>query len=90
MAWTAAVGALAVAALAVVTGGWLIRRAGWPERLLCAPAAALLLYLHPMTIAVGAGLLAVAVAVHLVIARRRPAESPDQPPSDSPGTADRS
>ena len=37
MAWTAAVSALAVAALAVVTGGWLIRRAGWPERVLCAP-----------------------------------------------------
>ena len=36
MVWTAAVGALAVAALAVFTGGWLIRRAGWPERLLCA------------------------------------------------------
>ena len=90
MVWTGAVGALAVAALAVVTGGWLIRRAGWPERLLCVPAAALLLYLHPVTIAVGAGLLAAAVAVNLVIARRPPAESPDRPPSDSPDTADRS
>ena len=90
MVWTAAVGALAVAALAVVTGGWLIRRAGWPERLLCAPAAALLLYLHPITMAVGAGLLAVAVALNLVIARRGPTESPDQSPSDTPGTADRS
>jgi TRAP-type uncharacterized transport system fused permease subunit len=90
MVWTAAVGALAVAALAVVTGGWLIRRAGWPERLLCAPAAALLLYLHPITMAVGGGLLTVAVALNLVIARRPPAESPGRPPSDSPGTADRS
>jgi TRAP-type uncharacterized transport system fused permease subunit len=90
MVWTAAVGALAVAALAVVTGGWLIRRAGWPERLLCAPAAALLLYLHPITMAVGAGLLAVAVALNLVIARRPPAESPGRPPSDTLGTADRS
>jgi TRAP transporter 4TM/12TM fusion protein len=68
MAWTAAVGALAVAALAVVTGGWLIRRAGWPERLLCAAAAALLLYLHPVTIAVGVGLIAAAVLLHLVMA----------------------
>jgi TRAP-type uncharacterized transport system fused permease subunit len=90
MVWTGAVGALAVAALAVVTGGWLIRRAGWPERLLCVPAAALLLYLHPITMAVGAGLLAVAVALNLVIARRPPAESPGRPPSDTPGTADRS
>jgi hypothetical protein len=68
MVWTGAVGALAVAALAVVTGGWLIRRAGWPERVLCAAAAALLLYLHPITMAVGAGLLALALAVHLVFA----------------------
>lgn len=90
MVWTAAVGALAVAALAVVTGGWLIRRAGWPERLLCAPAAALLLYLHPMTMAVGAGLLAAAVVVNLVMARRRPAESPDLLPPDTPDTADKS
>jgi TRAP transporter 4TM/12TM fusion protein len=87
MVWTAAVGALAVAALAVVTGGWMIRRAGWPERLLCIPAAALLLYLSPLTIGVGAGVLAVALVVHLVTARTRPEESPDRPPSDSRDTA---
>jgi TRAP-type uncharacterized transport system fused permease subunit len=90
MAWTAAVGALAVAALAVVTGGWVIRRAGWPERLLCVPAAALLLYMQPITMAVGAGLLAVAVVLNLVIARTEPAESPDQSLADSPDTADTS
>ena len=90
MVWTGAVGALAVAALAVVTGGWLIRRAGWPERLLCAVAAALLLYLNPVTIAVGVGLLAVAVAMHLVIACRRPTESPDPLPADNLSTADTS
>ncbi|HJT93382.1 MAG TPA: TRAP transporter fused permease subunit [Mycobacterium sp.] len=88
MAWTAVVAALAVAALAVVTGGWLIRRAGWPERLLCMPAAVLLLYMQPITMAVGAGLLAVAVVLNLVIARRAPVESPDQSLADSPGTAD--
>jgi TRAP-type uncharacterized transport system fused permease subunit len=89
MVWTAVVAALAVAALAVVTGGWLVGRAGWPERLLCVPAAGLLLYLNPVTIAVGVGLLAVAVAVNL-ITRKPPAESPDQPPPDSPGTVGRS
>ena len=68
MVWTGAVGALAVAALAVVTGGWLIRRAGWPERVLCALAAALLLYLNPVTIAVGVALIAAAVVLHLVMA----------------------
>jgi TRAP-type uncharacterized transport system fused permease subunit len=90
MAWTAVVAALAVAALAVVTGGWLVHRAGWPERLLCVPAAGLLLYLNPATIAVGVGLLVVAVALHLVIARKPPAESLDQSPPDSPDTADKS
>ena len=87
MVWTGAVGALAVAALAVVTGGWMIRRAGWPERVLCVPAAALLLYLSPVTIAVGAGLLAVAAVVNLVMARRPPTESSDQPPHGIPDTA---
>lgn len=71
MAWTTAVAGLAVAALAVVTGGWLLHRAGWPERLLCAPAAVLLLYLAPATIMAGLVLLAVAVSVHLVLRRSR-------------------
>jgi TRAP-type uncharacterized transport system fused permease subunit len=87
MLWTGAVAALAVAALAVVTGGWMIRRAGWPERVLCIPASGLLLYLNPVTIAIGAGLFAVAAALNVVMARRRPSESPDQPPADIPGTA---
>ena len=87
MAWTAAVSALAVAALAVVTGGWLLRRAGWPERVLCAPAAALLLYLHPTTIVIGAALFAVAIAINLVMARRRSTESPDLSPRDNFDTA---
>ncbi len=87
MVWTAAVGAVAVAALAVVTGGWMIRRAGWPERLLCAPAAALLLYLNPATIAIGIGLLSVALVVHLITAGGRPPDSQsDRPPPDLPVT----
>jgi hypothetical protein len=59
-----------------VTGGWLIRRAGWPERVLCAPAAALLLYLHPTTIVAGAVLLAVAVGLNLVLRREAPTPQP--------------
>ncbi|MET1074202.1 MAG: TRAP transporter fused permease subunit [Umezawaea sp.] len=69
--WVTAVSAIGVAALAVVTGGWLISRAGLPERLLCVPAALLLLYLQPVTIAVGIGFLAVAVVVHLVLRKGR-------------------
>ncbi|MGY4648057.1 TRAP transporter 4TM/12TM fusion protein [Mycobacterium sp. URHB0021] len=77
MVWTAVVGGVAVGALAVVTGGWLVHRAGWPERLLCVPAAALLLYLHPITMAVGAGLLAVAVALNLFRSADRSRDRPD-------------
>lgn len=72
MVWTAAVGAVAVAALAVATGGRLVGPAHWPERTLCAVTAALLLYMNPMSMAIGAGVLLLAVAVHLVSARLRP------------------
>ncbi|MGH3919333.1 MAG: TRAP transporter permease [Pseudonocardiaceae bacterium] len=67
--WTAAISAVAVAALAVATGGWLIRPAGPAERVLCLAAALLLLYLEPATIAVGATLLAAAVVIHLLTSR---------------------
>jgi hypothetical protein len=67
----------------VVTGGWLVHRAGWPERLLCVPAAALLLYLHPITMAVGAGLLAVAVALNLFRSADRSRDGPDGDDAES-------
>jgi TRAP-type uncharacterized transport system fused permease subunit len=67
--WTAVTSAAAVAALAVATGGWLVRRAGRPERALCLLAALLLLYLEPAAIAAGVGLLAAAVAIHLLTSR---------------------
>ncbi|WP_350275875.1 TRAP transporter fused permease subunit [Kribbella sp. HUAS MG21] len=64
-AWALLVSALAVAALAVVTGGWIVVQAGRLERVLCFPAALLLLYLAPTTIGVGLGLLGVAVVINL-------------------------
>jgi TRAP transporter 4TM/12TM fusion protein len=60
------VSALGVAALAVVTTGWLVRRARPPERLLCVPAALLLLHPQPLTTAAGLAFLAAAVGVHLL------------------------
>jgi TRAP transporter 4TM/12TM fusion protein len=69
--WVGVVSALGVAALAVVTGGWLFGAAGTPERVLCVPAALLLLYLQPLTVAVGVAFLVAAVGVHLVLRRRR-------------------
>ncbi|XVQ07454.1 TRAP transporter permease [Spirillospora sp. CA-255316] len=66
-----AVSAVAVAALAVVTGGWMLGPAGPVERLLAAGAALALLNLRPGTVAAGLGLLAAAVLVHLVLRRGR-------------------
>ncbi|TDC10680.1 TRAP transporter fused permease subunit [Nonomuraea longispora] len=63
----AAVSAVAVAALAMATGG----PAGWFERVLACVAAVLLLFLEPAPIVAGLAVLAVAAAVHLVRRRRR-------------------
>jgi TRAP-type uncharacterized transport system fused permease subunit len=66
-----ALSAAAVAALAVVTGKWMLGPAGLPERLLCAGAAVLLLYLRPATAIAGLVLLAAALALHLALRGRR-------------------
>jgi TRAP-type uncharacterized transport system fused permease subunit len=68
--WVGVVSALGVAALAVVTGGWLFGPARWPERSLCAAAALLLLYLQPLSIALGVGIFVVAIVVHLLTRSR--------------------
>ncbi|QFU94467.1 TRAP transporter fused permease subunit [Amycolatopsis sp. YIM 10] len=70
--WVAAVSALAVAVLAVVTGGWVAGPVRRPVRALCVPAAVCLLYLEPTAIAVGLGLCLVAAVVHLIW-REKPA-----------------
>jgi TRAP transporter 4TM/12TM fusion protein len=62
---------VAVAALAVTTGGWLVGPAQWPERLLCAVAAVLLLYLEPFPVMAGLAVLGLAVVVHLALRRTR-------------------
>jgi TRAP-type uncharacterized transport system fused permease subunit len=66
-----AAGALGVAALAVVTGGWIAGPAGWPERTLAAAAAVLLLWLDTPTVLAGTALLAAAVGVHLLARKVR-------------------
>lgn len=81
--WTTAVSIVAVAALAAVTGGWIVRRANALQRALCVPAALLLLYLQPLSIAIGLGFLAVAVALNLLSPKEPtvpdPPASHDQP-----------
>jgi TRAP transporter 4TM/12TM fusion protein len=72
-----AVSVVAVAALALATGGWLAGPAGWPARGLAALAALLLLYLEPRTIGAGLAVAAAAVAVHLLTRRRDIAAEPE-------------
>ena len=69
--WTTAASIVAVAALAAVTGGWIVGPATWPQRLLCVPAAVLLLYLQPVSVGIGLAFLAAAVAVNLITRHRR-------------------
>ncbi|MGH2819706.1 MAG: TRAP transporter permease [Actinomycetota bacterium] len=63
------VSAIAVVALAIVTGGWIFRPASWLERGLAALAAGALLYLEPVSVLVGLGALGVSISVHMI--RRR-------------------
>ena len=70
--WTTAVSIVAVGALAAVTGGWIVGPATRVQRLLCVPAAALLLYLQPLTVGVGLAFLAAAVTANLITRKPEP------------------
>jgi TRAP transporter 4TM/12TM fusion protein len=63
------ISAIAVGALAVVTGGWIIGPASWPERLIFAVGGIALLMLAPIPIVIGLAAVAIGMALHL--ARRR-------------------
>lgn len=76
--WVSVVSALGVAALAVMTGGWLLGPARWPERILCLVAALLLLYLQPTSIGIGVGFIVIAVVLHLVRRGRSPRQDEDK------------
>ncbi|GIH07956.1 C4-dicarboxylate ABC transporter permease [Rhizocola hellebori] len=66
--WAVAAACLGVAALAVATGGWVlgIGAAGRWARVIAASAGLLLMYLHPISISIGAGLLACAAIVSFI------------------------
>jgi TRAP transporter 4TM/12TM fusion protein len=80
------ISAVAVLALAIASGGWLVRAAGWPERVLAGVAAALLLYLAPGPVLAGLGFLAAALAVHLLL-RRAPGPAAGPAPGPAPEPA---
>lgn len=82
------IGGAGVAALAVATGGWIlgVGPAGRSSRLLAGLAGLLLLYLHPISIAIGLALLAIAVL--LVLApHHNSAGSPASVGDSAPGAA---
>ncbi|HUG48672.1 MAG TPA: TRAP transporter fused permease subunit [Candidatus Limnocylindria bacterium] len=72
------ISALAVGALAVVTGGWLLGPANWLERGIFAVGAVALLMLAPVPVAVGLGACAVGLAARLLRRRR---EGPQRAPA---------
>lgn len=78
----ALIAAAAVAGLAVATGGWMIGPARWPERVLAAGAAVLLLVLEPGPVGVGLALLVGAAVVHVLLRRLL---GPGDPPEDPAG-----
>jgi TRAP-type uncharacterized transport system fused permease subunit len=68
---------VAVVALAVALGGWLRGPVSMPSRVLAGAGAGalILLYLDPLWIAIGLGIVTVAIAVHLVTSGRAGARS---------------
>lgn len=66
MLWVLPVAAVAVSALAVTTGGWLLGPAIWPERLLMVVGALALLYTDLRFVAAGLAAILTGLALHLV------------------------
>jgi TRAP transporter 4TM/12TM fusion protein len=80
-----AVSLVAVAALAVATGGWLFGLARWPERVLLGLGSLPMLVMEPMYIGIGLGIIGVGVLVHLIGLRSR-ADDPEAPQRERAGT----
>jgi TRAP-type uncharacterized transport system fused permease subunit len=65
------VSVVAVCGLGVALGGWLRGPVRAPLRVLAGAVSVILLYLEPLWIAVGLGVLAAALAIHLALPRRQ-------------------
>jgi TRAP-type uncharacterized transport system fused permease subunit len=74
--WTLVTACLAVAALAVGLGGWFIRQANLPERVIMGLGGLALLYADLRFDAIGLTLLAIGAMLHLVRVRRAAAPAP--------------
>jgi TRAP-type uncharacterized transport system fused permease subunit len=67
-----AVSAVAVAGLAVALGGWLRGPVALPARIVTGVGSIVLLYLEPLWIVIGLGLVAAGLAMHFVLSRGAP------------------
>jgi TRAP-type uncharacterized transport system fused permease subunit len=63
------VSAIAVAGLAVALGGWLRGPVALAARVVMGAGSIVLLYLEPLWIAIGLGLVALGLALHFVLSR---------------------
>lgn len=70
IAWTCLTACVAVGALAIAFGGYLVKQANTVERVLAGVAGLALLYADPRSDALGIALLVVAAVVHLLRIRR--------------------
>lgn len=70
------VSTIAVAALAVTTGGWILGPANWLERTLIGVGSLPLLAMEPMWLALGAALIIAGLALHVVRRKRLAHDSP--------------
>ncbi|WEV78855.1 TRAP transporter fused permease subunit [Janibacter cremeus] len=79
---------IAVSALAVATGGWLLGPAKWPERVLMGAGAIVLLAMEPISMAVGAAAIVLGAVIHVI--RRRVGHDVDEEEAPPPLAADAS
>ncbi|WP_081746753.1 TRAP transporter fused permease subunit [Arthrobacter sp. H5] len=78
---------VAVAALAVATGGWLAGPARWPERVLLGVGSLPLLVMEPFYLGIGLAIIAAGIAVHFVGLKVHKARHPEEAAAER-GAAD--
>ncbi|KRF08630.1 C4-dicarboxylate ABC transporter permease [Arthrobacter sp. Soil782] len=85
------VSTIAVAALAVATGGWIMGPANWLERLLIGVGSLPMLVMEPMYLIVGGALIALGLVMHVVRMKRHPHDdstTPERSGTDRSRTAE--
>ena len=74
--FASAISVIAVSALSVATGAWLLGPAGWTERILLGAGAIALLVMEPIFMGVGAAAIVSGLLIHIARRRRRRGSEP--------------